>query len=120
MTDRPIELWRDLAACRGRDPEAFYDERQFPRLREVFCRRCPVRNECLLAALERREDGLWGGTSSRARAAILRGRPRLRCPSCRSMEIVAIADDSLPMQACSSCGLSWPSAVVGRLLSSVA
>ncbi len=105
VTPSPAETtWRDSAACRDTDPESFFDERMFPELRRSFCQQCPVRGDCLQEALNNRDAGLWGGTSQQARNAILRGRPRRACPSCRNREIVT--DDTI--QACSACKLSWP------------
>lgn len=101
--------WRDTAACRGQDPDQFHDDRMFPVLRAQFCGRCPVRNDCLAEAIRNREAGLWGGTSERARAAMMRGRPRATCPSCRGRDLLTMAGvgDELA-QACRACALSWP------------
>ncbi len=39
---------------------------------KAVCERCVVNTECLDAALERSEVGVWGGTSSRQRLTIRR------------------------------------------------
>ena len=70
--------WEEYAACRGEDPKLF-----FPQLGENgteakrICRRCPVRVDCLEAALERgvkHQYGVWGGMSEQEREAELRRR----------------------------------------------
>ena len=72
--------WVEQAACRGEDPKLF-----FPQLGEngveakKICHRCPVRVECLEAALSlgvKDQYGVWGGMSERERLAVLRGRRR--------------------------------------------
>lgn len=60
--------WREDAACHHVDPELFFPvERGHGAAYELelarsVCARCPVRSECMLAALELRvTDGIWGG-----------------------------------------------------------
>jgi len=62
--------WVVHAVCRGEDPEIFFPEirttryslRQSIALAQTICRRCPVQQRCLDAALARNErDGVWGG-----------------------------------------------------------
>lgn len=48
--------WRERAVCRGEDPETFFDPTRQWEARRI-CRSCPVREECLTAALEE-ERGL--------------------------------------------------------------
>lgn len=68
--------WRQLARCRGVDPEIFYpiaeddaDEAK------AICALCPVREACLEHALAYREkDGIWGGLTARERRRVLRRR----------------------------------------------
>lgn len=70
--------WRDQAACKGIDTELFYPVSQGTvgqaqvEEAKAFCRRCVVREACLAAALERREPGVWGGTSEDERDEIRR------------------------------------------------
>jgi WhiB family redox-sensing transcriptional regulator len=67
--------WHERAACRGdgaerfiRGPKAQYDEALL-----TLCRDCPVRQECLEAALADPDlQGLWGGTTERERREIRR------------------------------------------------
>ncbi|MER0477389.1 WhiB family transcriptional regulator [Streptomyces sp. Edi2] len=84
----PHPYWEQNAACRGTDPELFYPEgplsnaliEQAERARSV-CSPCPVRKQCLDAALlaERRlaaseRSGIRGGLDGRERYALARGR----------------------------------------------
>ena len=76
------QLWADQAACRGSEASLFYpsesQERKDVRIeREQMAKRicagCNVREECLNAALERRESyGIWGGYNEVERRALLR------------------------------------------------
>lgn len=75
--------WRVKAACRFSHPSVFYPQlantsrwdRTEPEFAEAlaFCRVCDVQSDCLIYALERREDdGVWGGTDPFTRRAMLR------------------------------------------------
>ena len=83
--------WTDDATCRGMDTELFFPPESHsdgrPRKRETpksygvarqICREeCPVRAECLEAALEREEPyGMWGGLTRPERNTILKRRRR--------------------------------------------
>lgn len=64
--DRPD--WRDVAACRGADPELFFPDGDIKAARaqvkgaKLICRGCPVRAVCLSWALASgQEAGIWGG-----------------------------------------------------------
>lgn len=72
--------WRDgwprLAACRWYPEYDWDSDVVFPHLAEV-CGRCPVRGECLMAALDfdpKVDVGVWGGTSPWHRQRIRQGR----------------------------------------------
>ena len=69
------DVWRLHAACRGTDPDRFFLTRgdiEGTRSAKAVCRGCPVRVDCLLEALERREEfGLWGGAGEPVRRALL-------------------------------------------------
>jgi WhiB family transcriptional regulator, redox-sensing transcriptional regulator len=74
------QRWRSLAACREWPTEWWWwppeSEAAEATARDV-CAICPVRDECLADALERREaDGIWGGLSPPERAALVRRRRR--------------------------------------------
>lgn len=78
--------WTDRAACRGEDPAIFFPE-DFPRSEvplvvkqaQAVCGRCPVRLECLAAALERPESaGVWGGLDKGPRQDLRRRQMRAR------------------------------------------
>lgn len=65
--------WFNRAACRGLSPELFFTDKEknmhadTTHARQV-CRQCPVIMECLLYAIEQKEDfGVWGGTTPRHR-----------------------------------------------------
>ena len=66
--------------CRREDPELFFAES--PRdveIAKAMCGPCPVRDECLAGALERREPwGVWGGELLLQGVVIPRKRPRGR------------------------------------------
>lgn len=77
--------WEERAACRGLDPAIFF-EATFSQLSgqyrpdgveraKAICRPCPVREDCLEAALLRREpEGVWGGLTEEERRRLLRRR----------------------------------------------
>ena len=74
--------WRDLAACRGVDPDLFFPVGTTgPSLDQVeqakaICRSCPVIEDCLRFALSTQQEyGIWAGTTSEERHA-MRRRPR--------------------------------------------
>lgn len=62
--------WDEDAACKGASTEVFFPETSAtgPRREALrFCRACPVRRECLTAALEVPADidyGVFGGWAS--------------------------------------------------------
>lgn len=70
------QTWRQLAACRGVEPEIFYpvsDEEA--EVAKAVCGQCSVRQPCLEYALATRErDGVWGGNTEKERRRILRQR----------------------------------------------
>jgi len=81
MAIAPLQ-WSDMAACRGGESWLFFSpeitERKEARLErehmaKKLCATCPVREECLEAALERHETyGIWGGLNELERRAFLR------------------------------------------------
>src|SRR5690606_13615660 len=81
LDTEPADDWRDLAACRGEDPELFFPVgTSGPALLQVeqakaVCRRCSVAEQCLAEALRRREMyGIWGGLTEVERAELIRRR----------------------------------------------
>lgn len=81
----PRRDWLDRALCRERDPELFFPVgNQGPALLQIdeakaVCRRCPVRPQCLLWALEtNQESGVWGGVSEDELLAIRNRAARAR------------------------------------------
>lgn len=104
-----LPAWLDHAACTDSqiDPEIFDPPSQefYPPtyVREI-CERCPVKRQCLDAALSGNEFGIWGGLTRRQRDALKRYRVRVKCPGCGNMNLPRITDK---VQACSGCGITW-------------
>ncbi|WP_425460997.1 WhiB family transcriptional regulator [Leekyejoonella antrihumi] len=73
--DRGLEL-----PCRVNDPELWFAERpEDVELAKTMCRECPLRQECLAGAKDRREPwGVWGGELFMQGVVIARKRPRGR------------------------------------------
>jgi WhiB family transcriptional regulator, redox-sensing transcriptional regulator len=84
MGNTQNNTWRDMAGCRGTDPEAFYPETGHGStlsMRQVraICRQRPVRSDCLQHALTAPEvEGWWGGVSPRARVKMRRAMAAVR------------------------------------------
>jgi WhiB family redox-sensing transcriptional regulator len=76
--------WRVEAACRPLDSAIFFPDRTAYRNDAVagakaVCRRCPVREECLEAAMDGGEKiGIWGGLTPLERANLQRRKRRAR------------------------------------------
>lgn len=66
--------------CRREDPELWFADNPVDLERaKSHCQGCPLREECLQGALERREPwGVWGGEIFERGAVIARKRPRGR------------------------------------------
>lgn len=73
IVSRPPE-WMDSALCTQTDPETFHPlPGGSPRQAKRICARCPVTDECLQYALDRREpNGVWGGKTAEERRALTR------------------------------------------------
>src|SRR5438270_4777966 len=69
-------VWRDQAACRGLDVDAFFpDDDAGTAEAKAVCARCPVRTACLEFALAaRQDDGVWGGLTAAERKRLRRRR----------------------------------------------
>lgn len=86
------ENWRQFAACRDYPTEWWYPpdgmrHNYTVRARNI-CGRCDVREECLIAALRRNEDGIWGGLNIKERRALRREyavMKQLVCLQCRTV-----------------------------------
>ncbi|MFJ4713983.1 WhiB family transcriptional regulator [Streptomyces sp. NPDC088785] len=77
--------WLDWAACTHEDPELFFPVGsagpavQDAEAAKQVCRRCPVVTECLdWAVATGQTNGVWGGTSERERARLIRAARRAR------------------------------------------
>lgn len=74
-----MNAWKNDAACRDEDPALFFPDgesgpanrRQIQRAKS-FCHRCPVADDCLDEAIERREYGIWGGFTDEERRILRR------------------------------------------------
>lgn len=66
--------WRERAVCAQTDPEAFYPEKGgSTKAAKAMCAVCPVRERCLIDALDNDERfGIWGGMSERERRKMKR------------------------------------------------
>jgi len=71
--------WRESAKCRFAKPEMFFPagdsdaDDQTVKQAKALCRTCPVREDCLLFALETKQvDGIWGGTTEDERRRLRR------------------------------------------------
>ena len=79
-----VSHWRRRAACRPYGSELFFPARSTFRNSEIarakaICRPCPVREECLKAAMDGREKiGIWGGFTPEERARLHRLSRRAR------------------------------------------
>jgi WhiB family transcriptional regulator, redox-sensing transcriptional regulator len=69
----PTWWWRAL--CAGRETEVWFPDDGEPVIvAKSYCRRCPVRSDCLAHAMERVEPyGVWGGLTEHERG-LLRAR----------------------------------------------
>lgn len=69
------ESWRQQGICSQTDPDIWFPgagQTTQARLAIELCQQCPVRIECLEAALtsEDEERGIWGGTTTKQRKQI--------------------------------------------------
>jgi WhiB family redox-sensing transcriptional regulator len=81
VTDLPDS---EVLPCRRHDAELWFAESPADvELAKSLCQACPVREECLAGALERREPwGVWGGQLLVAGEIVARKRPRGRPRKC--------------------------------------
>jgi WhiB family redox-sensing transcriptional regulator len=77
--------WRSHAACRAEAPDLFFPIGSMgPALLQIkrakaVCHRCPVRDACLVWALEHAiTDGVWGGLDEDERRTMRRRASRRR------------------------------------------
>ena len=70
--------WREDAACRDADTDAFFpapDDEVATAKAKAICAVCPVRESCLMFALSNREEqGVWGGLTETERRRVRRRR----------------------------------------------
>lgn len=84
------EPWRQDAACRPYPTEWWYpaDGMNWTNTRRArrICAACLVKEDCLISALRRNEDGIWGGLNIKERRAMRRSynvQKILVCENCR-------------------------------------
>jgi WhiB family transcriptional regulator, redox-sensing transcriptional regulator len=72
--------WMSRGACRRADPELFFpisdSAAHLVAAAKAVCQACSVRALCLAFAVETRQDGIWGGTTSDERHAMRHQAPR--------------------------------------------
>ena len=80
LHDAADQVDEENLPCRVNDPELFFSEQLDDiAAAKAFCLECPVREDCLDAALTRREPwGVWGGELFLQGVVIPRKRPRGR------------------------------------------
>lgn len=95
-----IEAWRADAEClrRGLHWSDFVDDDPTPAAVEA-CGACPVKPQCLEAAILHDESGYWAGTSERERRRYAARQRRLL-----SVEATRSDDGAAPWRACPVCG----------------
>jgi WhiB family redox-sensing transcriptional regulator len=76
----PTSVDDERLPCRRESPELFFAESPHDvEVAKALCTTCPVMQECLAGALERREPwGVWGGQLFQHGVVIPRKRPRGR------------------------------------------
>jgi WhiB family transcriptional regulator, redox-sensing transcriptional regulator len=72
--------WMSGGVCRHEDPELFFPisdgAEQLVAAAKAVCHACSVRASCLAFAVETRQDGIWGGTTSDERQTMRKQAPR--------------------------------------------
>jgi hypothetical protein len=118
MTDR---AWVEQAACRGESSRPFTDPEDDRDVSAALgtCRGCPVRRQCLTAALQHPPDvdvGIWGGTTEhdrdRIRSGTLTTEAALQPP--RQSDSVRQAAPATPRQVRDVPRLPTPEVTVAR------
>lgn len=104
-TLNPAATWARHAACRGDDPEKYFDERYLPR--NLACHYCPVAAQCLAEALEAEGTrpasmrfGVYGGLTTKQRAALAHRRRVLRAPAPAAVPARTSAHGPDPTEPC--------------------
>jgi WhiB family redox-sensing transcriptional regulator len=98
--------WQRNAACEGMSVDLFFPESTDILDDRVIriCTTCPIKELCRDWAIVHDEYGVWGGLTDSQRAQVNTTRSRVRCPDCRSEQVI----DEGGTEVCLSCGLSWP------------
>jgi WhiB family redox-sensing transcriptional regulator len=82
-----MATWEEHAACRGEDTNLFFPDGHRGEFvveiekAKAICRACPVRENCLIEALNSPEKyGIWGGLDENERGLLRRNDRRRRHP----------------------------------------
>jgi hypothetical protein len=119
------DSWESKAACKGSDIDWFSSDKDEKYEARIICQsQCPVRRECISAALtEKRIFGIWGGVDDYEIRRTLsvdafgvatnRTRPP-RCPYClsRALEISGTKSKKGYKTVCTKCDLTWHMATI--------
>jgi hypothetical protein len=78
LAEALIGPWTARAQCAETDPEIFFPPKGDPATAaRAICRCCPVRDDCLVYALDAREEyGIWGGLDPDERRNLRRKKTR--------------------------------------------
>lgn len=105
-----IAWWHEKAACNGHADDVFFpaetpgaEERAARTANARYCRKCPVRPQCLDSAIKNSDVGVWAGTTAHLRKLLRNKRDRIKCPACNNTTLATL--DSLSF--CTACGISW-------------
>jgi len=79
---KAIENAKEIPPCQISDPDAWFTDEnenwQSYRTAKELCKRCPVKNECLVYAVVAQEPfGIWGGLSPHERVMLRRKSPSI-------------------------------------------
>jgi WhiB family redox-sensing transcriptional regulator len=112
--------WRQQARCRDYDPEMWHpagaSDEYADQIEEAksICRRCPVQEKCLDAAVIGRESGIWAATTVAERkgmarkATRARSRPPVPNPSGAGPGFIPDIGSSRRLQALARIGWTMP------------
>lgn len=93
--------WRELAACKGVDPNLFFGNQIEVEIARSICRTCVVQKDCLdWAVREQFQDGVFGGFNPIDRRCVAKGQARVTI--CGSLEGLAMHRE-LDEELCPAC-----------------
>jgi len=103
--------WERAACWQHPDPNIFHTtEKQDPRPAKAVCVTCPIQVDCMLWALEtKQQDGIWGGTTPHERRRINHGEEVVltrACAQCGVTYIVGLYQSRFCSKSCRRAGTS--------------